>query len=145
MKQSSCVVFLLIAGLILTGCNVDTQPMDVANFSTNRAATQLPAAYNGTYILFGDDSDKVTGPVLLTERLKQGDHFGFDVNADHAPYAFAGKDQLLLKPGRYRWQMTPDAGQTDWNKTNTVTIEVIVGSAVVALLVVSTIIAVKGL
>jgi hypothetical protein len=145
MVRRSCVVFVTIAGLMLAGCAVDTTPIDVANFSTNRAATQAKAAYAGRYVLLDDNSDKVVGPILMTERLNQGDAFGFEIDANHVPYAFAVNDRLALKPGRYRWQMAPDAGQTDWNKTNTMTVEVIVGAAVVALLAVSTVAAVRGL
>ncbi len=135
----------MISALLVAGCQVDTQPMDVANFSTNRAATQVTAAYNGMYVLFNDDSDKVVGPVLMTQRLAVGETLGFDVDENHQPYAFAGRNRISLQPGRYRWQMTADAGQTDWAKTNVVVIEVAVATAVVVLIVVSAVVATKGL
>jgi hypothetical protein len=69
---------------------------------------------------------------------------GFTIDADHVPYAIAGKQKLQLQSGRYRWQMTADAGQVDWPKTNTIVLEVVVATAVIVLAVVTTIVAVKG-
>jgi hypothetical protein len=145
MVHRSSLILIMIAALVLAGCQVETRPIDVANFSTNRAPTQLTAAYDGTYVLYNDDSDTTVGPILMTTRLKQGETLGFEIDSDHLPYATAGKDRLQLQPGRYRWQMTPDKGQTDWGKTNTVVIEVVVATAVVALIAVSAIVATKGL
>jgi hypothetical protein len=144
MTSRYCVILVMISALILAGCQVDTTPLDVANFSTNRAATQDNAAYNGMFSLFGDDSDKVMGPLLMSVHLNKGEVFGFEISADHVPYAIAGKHKLQLQSGRYRWQMAADAGQVDWQSTNTIVLEVVIATAVVALAVVSTIVAVNG-
>jgi hypothetical protein len=144
MTSRYCVILVMISALILAGCQADTTPLDVANFSTNRAATQDNAAYSGMFSLYGDDSDKVTGPLLMSVHLNKGDVFGFEIDADHAPNAVAGKLKLQLQAGRYRWQMTADQGQVDWQKTNSIVLEVVIATAVVALAVVSTIVAVNG-
>jgi hypothetical protein len=137
MKRLMLILFMA-SGLILGGCEVPVTPMDVGYFSTNRAPTRDKAQYAGTYRLFGDDDASVVGPVLMTVELKPGDVIGFEVGADQSPYAIAGSHRLKLAPGRYRWEMTPASGQTDWNKTNVLVVEIVVATAVVIIAVFST-------
>ncbi len=137
------LIALMISALILSGCRVSTEPQDVEHFATNRAASEDPAPYNGMFILYGDESATV-GPVLMKARLKAGQMVGFEIDRGHVPFAVAGRDRMQLPPGHYRWEMTPDAGQTDWDKTNIVLIEVAVATAVVAVAVVTTIFVTKG-
>jgi hypothetical protein len=131
MPQRSTVVYVMIASLILAGCQVSTAPQDVANFSSNRAAVQYTADYNGLYTLYRDDSDVSAGPIVTTAHLNKGETIGFDFDGQHIPYAIAGKQRTELTPGRYRWEMTPDAGQIDWDKTNsTAVVVVLIGAAI---------------
>ena len=139
------VVVSMIGGLLLGGCEISTQPQDISHFSTTRAGTEDLAEYDGIYQLFGDDTDQVSGPLLKSVRLKKGEVVGFEIGPDHVPVAVAGADRQPLQPGHYRWQMTPDAGQTDWHRTDVVVIEVLVATGVVILIVVGTAAAVKGL
>jgi hypothetical protein len=143
MTHRPLIISILIAGLFLAGCQVDLQPQDVSHFSTNRAATKEIAAYNGNYSLYRDDTDQVAGPLLMSRHLNKGETVGFDIDANHVPFAVAGKDRLQLDTGRYRWAMKPDPGQTDWDKSNTLIIEVVVGTAVAVLIVVAAIVAAK--
>lgn len=139
------LVLFMIAGLILAGCQVDTHPLDVAHFSTNRAPTKEAAEYDGTFILYRDDDAAVIGPILTTVHLKASEIVGFEIDGNQVPFAVAGPLRLQLSAGRYRWEMMPDAGQTDWPKTNVAIIEVAVATVVVAIAVVSAIIASKHL
>jgi hypothetical protein len=141
--QRWTVIFTMIAGILLAGCQVETQPQDVSHFSTNRAATEDIAAYDGTYSLYRDDTDQTAGPLLMSRHLKKGETVGFEIDSSKVPFAVAGHDRLQLDTGRYRWAMEPDAGQTDWDKTNIFVVEVVVGAAVVALIVVTAIVAAK--
>lgn len=141
--RRAVVISFMISGLVLGGCQMSTAPQDVDHFSTRAAPTQEPAAYSGMYDLFGDDTDQQSGPLLHSVRLKQGEVVGFEVGADNQAYAVAANQRFALKAGHYRWQMTPDPGQTDWHRTNVLVVEVLVGTAVVALIVVSTVLAVK--
>ena len=137
------VIVVMIAGLLLTGCQVDMRPQDVSHFSTNRAATKDLALYKGTYSLYRDDNDQTVGPLLMSRHLDKGETVGFDIDTNGVPFAIAGHDRLQLEAGRYRWAMAPDAGEIDWDKTNTLIIEVLVGTAVGALIVVTAIVAAK--
>jgi hypothetical protein len=136
------VIGLMICALLLSGCRVDTEPQDVEHFSTNRAAEEDPAAYDGTYILYGDET-AIVGPVLMKVHLKAGETVGFEMGQNHVPYAVAGPNRLKLSPGHYRWEMNPDPGQVDWDKTNVVIIEVVVATVVVAAAVVTAIVVSK--
>jgi hypothetical protein len=144
MKRTMLILFMA-SGLILGGCQIDTAPMDVEHFSTNRAATKDKAEYNGTYTLYGDDDAAVIGPKLMTADLKIGDEVGFEVGSDQQPYAIAGQQRLKLTSGRYRWEMTPAKGQTDWNRTNGLVVEIVVATAVIVIAVVSTLAATGAL
>jgi hypothetical protein len=95
------------------------------------------------YILYGDESATV-GPVLMRVRLKAHEIVGFEFDPGHVPVAVAGHERLKLQPGHYRWEMNPDAGQKDWDKTGVVLIEVAVATVVVAVAVVTTIIVTRG-
>jgi len=134
MLHRSFLIFFMISGLILGGCQVQTTPQDVGHFFTSRTATKDVAPYNGTFRLFGDDVAGV-GPLLMTVQLKSGETVGFEVDDKNVPYAIAGQQRLKLAEGRYRWEMTPDAGQVDWDKTNVLVIEVVVAVVVVVLAV----------
>jgi hypothetical protein len=143
MPNRASLIVVMITGLLLAGCHVDTQPTDVANFTTTRAPTQDKAAYDGTFALFNDDRDNTVGPILMTRHLKKGDAFGFELDENHVPYAFAASDRIQLPSGRYRWQMTPDAGQTDWGKSNVLAVEVAIGALAVVLIAIPVVIAVR--
>jgi hypothetical protein len=143
MLNRASLITVMITGLLLAGCRVDTQPLDVANFTTTRAPTQEKAAFDGTFALFNDDKDNSVGPILMTRHLKKGEAFGFETDDNHVPYAFAASDRIQLPSGRYRWQMTPDAGQTDWGKNNVLAVEVTLGAVAVVLIAIPIIIAVR--
>lgn len=135
----------MIGGLILAGCQVDLRPQDAGNFSTNRAATKGTAEYAGTYVLYDDNNPGRAEAVLMTVHLKTGDVVGFEVDNNQVPYAIAGQQRMQLAVGRYRWEMTPDAGQVDWNKTTVIVVEVTLGVAVVVLAVIGTLAAVRAI
>ncbi len=135
----------MTTGLILGGCQVETRPLDVAHFSTNRAATKDVTDYSGTYVLYGDDNAAAVGPVLSSVHLTAGQTLGFEVGRDNVPYAVAGTQRIQLSSGRYRWEMTPDKGQVDWNRTNVMIVEVVVATVVVVVAVVSTLVATKAI
>jgi hypothetical protein len=130
------VVFIMIASLLLAGCQISTAPQDVGHFSSNRTAVKDNADYNGTFFLYHDDDDSTTGPALATAHLKKGDIYGFEFDAQQVPYAIAGNQRTQLTPGRYRWEMTPDAGQIDWDKTNAVVVTVVLITVAIAATVV---------
>jgi len=144
MKRMLLILFM-VSGLVLGGCQLDTAPIDVAHFSTNRAPAIDKVEYSGTFTLYGDEDAAVVGPVLMTVKLKPGDVIGFEVGPDQSPYAVAGQHRLKLGSGRYRWEMVPDPGQVDWNKTNVLIVEIVVATAVVIIGVVSTLAATGAL
>jgi hypothetical protein len=139
------LVGLMVCGLILTGCQVNTNSQDVSHFSTNRAATIGKAAYAGTYTLFTDEYAAKGDTVLLSVHLVPGETIGFEIDPTQKPFAVAGANRMPLTAGRYRWEMKPDPGQVDWNQTNVMIVEVVVATAVVTLAVVGTLIAVKAI
>ena len=145
MSNRSSFISLMIVSLLLAGCHVDTQPVDVANFTTTRAPTQDHALYDGTFALFNDDKDNTIGPILLSAHLKKGEAFGFETDQTHVPFAFAGSSRIQLPSGRYRWQMTPDRGQTDWGTSNVLAVEVAVGAVAVVLIAIPVVIALTAL
>jgi len=143
MIHRPTVVFTMIAALILAGCQIDTTPQDVAHFSSNRTATKDNAACDGTFLLYHDDVDNAVTAPLVTVHLKKGDVFGFEFDGHQVPFAMAGTQRVQLTAGRYRWEMRPDAGQVDWDKTGTVVLEVVVITALVAATVVVSIVLAK--
>jgi hypothetical protein len=130
------VVLTMVAGLLLAGCQLDTTPQDVANYASNREAVKDTADYNGTFVLYRDDQPDKELPAITSTHLGKGAIYGFEVDAQQTPYAVAGQQRVQLTPGRYRWEMRPDAGQIDWNKTNAVVVTVVVFTVAVAGLVV---------
>jgi hypothetical protein len=135
----------MIAGLLAAGCRMDTRPRDISNFSTNRAAPMEDVTpFNGTYSLYGDDSDTAVGPLLMKRVLKQGEAIGFEFDDNHVPFAVAGSQRMQLNPGRYRWQMEVTPGEVDWEKTNTLVVEVVIASVAVGAGVIVTIIGING-
>ena len=145
MKRSRVVVTTMIIALILAGCQIDTAPQDMAHFSSNRAAVKDSADYSGNFILYRDDSDTAVGAMLLTAHLTRGEIYGFEFNQDQVPVAIAGLQKMELTPGKYRWEMTPDAGQINWDKTNAVVITVVLFTVIIAATAVTLILAKKNL
>jgi hypothetical protein len=142
MKRAM-MVGLMIFGLVLTGCQVNTRPQDVYHFSTNRAATSGAAEYAGSYTLYADDDPEKVGKVLMSVHLKLGEVVGFEIDQTQTPTAVAGSNHLALTSGRYRWEMKPDAGQVDWGQTKIIAAQVAVGAVVVTIAIIGTLIAVK--
>ena len=136
MMHRPIVALTLIAALILAGCQLDTTPEDVAHFSSNRTATKDNAACNATFVLYHDDVDNVATEPLATVHLKKDEVFGFEFDEHQTPLAIAGTQHVQLTAGRYRWEMRPDRGQVDWDKTGIVVLEV----AVITALVVGTVV-----
>jgi hypothetical protein len=116
----------MIASLLLAGCQIDTTPQDVAKFSSNRAAVKDTADYHGTFVLYRDDVDNTAQPVITSKHLDKGDIYGFELDEHQVPFAVAGKDRIQLTSGRYRWEMRPDPGQVDWQKTNAIIVNVVI-------------------
>ena len=143
MTQRASVVFILIAALVLAGCRLDTTPQDVGHFSSNRAAVKDNADYTGTFILYHDDMDQKVGAIVTSVHLNKGEAFGFEFDAQQQPLAIAGTQKVALTAGRYRWEMTPDEGQIDWDKTNGVIVTVVVFTVVVAVSTISVLFATK--
>ncbi len=139
------MVGLMICGLVLTGCQVNTRPQDVSHFSTNRAAPSEMTLYAGTYTLYTDDDPEKVGSVLMSVHLKVGETIGFEIDQTQTPVAVAGSHRLALTTGRYRWEMKPDAGQVDWNQTNIIAAQVAVGAVVVTIAIIGTLFAVKAI
>jgi len=134
---------MMIAALLLAGCQIDTAPQDVAHFSSNRAAVKDTADYNGNFVLYRDDQDNTVGPILTAIHLQKGEVYGFEFDDHQVPHAIAGSKRIELTAGRYRWEMTPDAGQVDWQKTNALVLDVVLITVLVAVSVVAIVVSAK--
>ena len=145
MTQRASVVSIMIAALILTGCQLDTTPHDVVHFSSNHAAIKDNADCSGLFVLYHDDQDQSVGPIVTSVHLDKGEPYGFELDNQQVPSALAGKQHIPLMPGRYRWEMTPDAGQVDWDKTGGVVVTVVLFTVIVTVSVVSVLFATKQL
>jgi hypothetical protein len=131
MITSRILTGFLCAGLVLTGCQVDTTPQTVSTLSARGGPGTVHAPWRGVYWLYAAAPNakgvlESTGKRIAEVHLAKDQLVGFSRTPQGTVVAIAAGQQLEIGQGQYEWVMQADAGQTDPVKTAIFVVVVVV-------------------
>jgi len=115
--------------MMLTGCQVSTEPHTVQKLSPRDAPTMTRAAWDGAHALYSVSGDKK--PVktqVQSVHLRKGEPVGFRTR-ENGVVAVAGDVEIPVSSGTFEWVLKADPGQTDPGATTLLVVVLVVAAA----------------